>query len=414
MKNEHKLEIEINGKEWAKCLDDAFKKKVKATKIDGFRKGAIPQEIYIKKFGIESLYMDAVDLAAGSAYHKALKENSLIPVVEPAIDIKDITKDHVIFLFNVITRPEIVLTKYTKLGVKKEAIKVTPADIDAEIKTLADKFADIALKEDGKVEQGNTAVINFEGFVDGKLLEGGSGANYPLEIGSHTFIPGFEEGLIGMEINESKELNLTFPENYTPELKNKEVKFNVTVLEIKERVLPKMNKEFYEDLGFDDVKNETEFKSEIEKTLIARKEVEIEDKYIDDCLDAAIKNMKVEINPEILSDEVHRMIHQFEEQLKMQGLTIDQYLEFTHQKHDDLHSQMEPEATKRIKYRYLLETIAEKEKFTVTETEVDAEIEKLADQYGVTKEEFVKNFGGLEVVKYDIKMHKAIEFLKEN
>ncbi len=414
MKNVKTIEIEIKDSEWTKSLDEAFKKKVKNTKIDGFRKGAITKEIYLKKFGIESLYMDAVDAAAGLAYTKLLTDNKIIPVVEPKIDIKDINQERVIFSFTIITKPEVSLSKYTKLGVKKEAIKVTKEEITAEITKLADKFADIAIKENGQIVMGNTAVIDFEGFIDGKPLEGGSGANYPLEIGSHTFIPGFEEGLVGMKSGETKELDLKFPENYTPELKDKEVKFKVKVIEIKERILPALNETFYQDLGFDKVKTEAEFNTEIENSIKARKEAEAEDKYINDCLEAAAKNLKVEINEEIISDEVHRMIRQFEEQIKMQGLTIEQYLEFTHQEHQDLHKQMEPEATKRVKYRYLLEAIADKEKFIVTDEEANTEAENMALQYGMAKEEFLANFGGLETVKYDVRMHKAIEFLKEN
>ncbi len=414
MKNKHEIEIEIKGNDWAKALDEAFKIKVKNTKIDGFRKGSIPKAIYLKKFGIESLYMDAVDKAAAQAYTMALKENNMIPVVEPSIDIKEINENHVVFKFMIITKPEVKVTKYTALGVKKEKPTVSAEEIANEIKQMTNKFADIAVKEKGNVELGNTVVIDFEGFVDGKALEGGSGKDFPLEIGSNAFIPGFEEGLIGLTTGDTKELDLKFPENYTPELKNKAVNFKVTIKEIKERIIPELNKEFYLDLGFNDVTTEEQFKAEVKKLILERKEHESEDKYISDCLEAAAKNMKVEINEEIISEEVHRMIHQFEEQIKMQGLSIDQYLQFTNQKHEDLHQQMEPEALKRIKYRYLLEYIAEAEKFSITDAAANKEAEKMAEQYGMTKEDFLVEFGGLTTVKYDMKMHQAIEFLKKS
>lgn len=413
MKNVHDIEIEIKGKEWEQILDAAFQKRVKNTSIDGFRKGKCPKNVYLQKFGVESLYMDAVDVAAGKAYTEALKKNELVPVCEPKMDVKEIDKDHIKFVFTIITKPELKLGKYKDLGIKKGTVKVTKAEIEEETARLASRFAEIVVKEEGKVEEGNTAVIDFEGYVDGEKLEGGTGANYPLEIGSHTFIPGFEEGIVGMEVGETKTLNLKFPEEYTKELAGKEVKFDVTLREIKERVLPELNEEFYQDLGFDNVKTEKEFNDEVKKLIEARKEEENKNKYLDEVLEAAAKNMKGEINPEIIDDEVHRMIHQFEEQLRMQGLSVDQYLQFTGGSREDMHKQMEPEAEKRVKYRYLIEMVAEEEKIEISDKDAEAEAEKMSAEYGVEKEEFLKHFGGLEVVKYDLKMRKALEILGE-
>ena len=206
MKNVHDIEIEFKGKEWDSILDAAFKKKIKDVRIDGFRKGKCPKNVYLQKFGVESLYMDAVDVAAGQAYTKALRDEKLVPVCEPKMDVKEIDKDHVKFIFTIITRPEVKLGKYKDLDVKKDEVKVSKKEIDEEIAKLASRLADIVVKENGEVLEGNTAVIDFEGFVDGKPLEGGTGANYPLEIGSNTFIPGFEEGVVGMKVGEEKEL----------------------------------------------------------------------------------------------------------------------------------------------------------------------------------------------------------------
>ena len=413
MKNVHDIEIEIKGKDWDQILDAAFQKRIKDTTIDGFRKGKCPKNVYLQKFGVESLYMDAVDVAAGKAYTEALKKNELVPVCEPKMDVKEIDKDHIKFVFTIITKPELKLGKYKDLGIKKDAVKVTKAEIEEEVARLASRFAEIVVKEEGKVEEGNTAVIDFEGYVDGEKLDGGTGANYPLEIGSHTFIPGFEEGIVGMEIGETKTLNLKFPEEYTPELAGKEVKFDVTLREIKERVLPELNEEFYQDLGFEDVKTEKEFNDEVKKMIEARKEEEAKNKYLDDVLEAAAKNMKGEINEEIIDDEVHRMIHQFEEQLRMQGLSVEQYLQFTGGSHEDMHKQMEPEAEKRVKYRYLIEMVADAEKIEISDEDAEVEAEKMSSEYGVEKEEFLKHFGGLEVVKYDLRMRKALEILGE-
>lgn len=413
MKNVHEIKIEVKGKEWESALDAAFKKQVKDTKIDGFRKGAVPKDIYIKKMGIEKLYPDAVDIALNDVYSKVMEDNKLVPVCEPQIDIKELDEKHIKYEFKIITKPEMKLGKYKDLGIKKEAVKVSKKEIDEEVARLCSQFAEIVVKDKGEVLEGNTAVIDFEGFVDGEPLDGGTGANYPLEIGSHTFIPGFEEGIVGMKVGESKELNLTFPENYTKELANKEVLFKVTLREIKERVLPKLDKSFYEDLGYENIETEEEFNKEVKKAIEERKKVDIEDKYINDCLETASKNMKGDINKEIIDEEVHRMINQFAEQLKMQGLSMDQYMQFSGMKHEDLHKQMEPEAERRVRYRYLLEAIAEAEKIDINDKDASQEAEKMAENYGLTKEDFLAQFGGLEIVKYDMKMRKAIEILKE-
>ena len=413
MKNVHDIEFEIKDEEWTKILDATFKKKSKDIKVDGFRKGKCPKNIYLQKFGIESLYMDAIDVAAGDAYTKVIRENKLVPVCEPKMDVKEIDEKHVKFIFTIITKPDVKLGKYKDLGIKKEEVKVSEKEIDEEIARLASRFAEIVVKENGEVLEGNTAVIDFKGYVDGKELDGGTGANYPLEIGTHTFIPGFEEGLVGMKVGETKELNLKFPEDYTPELKGKDVKFDVTVREIKERVLPEMNKDFYADLGYEDIETEEAFRKEIKKALEDRKEEENKNKYLDEVLEAASKNMEVTINPEIVDDEIHRMINQFAQQLQMQGLSLDQYYQFTGSSHEDMHKQMEPEATKRVKYRYLIEEVAEAEKIELADADAEAEAEKMATQYGMEKAEFLAEFGGLDVVKYDMKMHKALELLSE-
>lgn len=414
MKNVKEITITIEGESWQKALDKSFKKRNKEVKIDGFRKGTAPKEVYIKNFGLESLFMDAVDFVMDEAYQKALEEARMAPVVEPKLDITEINENKVTFKFTIVSKPEVTLGEYKNLGLKKEKAKVSKEEIDAEVKRIRDQFAEIAPKEDGMVEVGDTAVIDFEGFVDGKSLDGGKGENYPLEIGSHTFIPGFEEGIVGMKVGDTKELKLKFPDDYVEDLKGKDVLFNVTLREIKQRIIPELNEEFYQDLGYDNIKTEEEFFSEVEKVLIDRKNAEIDDEFVEKCLDKASSNMKVEINPEIIDDEVHRMIHQFEEQLRMQGIKMEDYMAITGMTHEKLHEQMEPEATKRVKYRYLLEAIAEAEKIDFSEDEVQARAKEMAENYGITEEELLNAYGSLEVVKYDMKMHRAIEILKEN
>lgn len=413
MKNVHEIEIKLD-KEWTECLDKAFKKKNKETKIDGFRKGAAPKEVYLKKFGIESLYMDAVDDAIQVAYKKMLKENELIPVIEPTVDVTGISDSNVILKFTVITKPEVKLGKYKKLGVKKDKITVTKKEIDEEIKHLQEHMAEMIVKENGKIVEGDTAIIDFKGYVDGKELEGGSGENFPLEIGSHSFIPGFEEGLIGLEAGKKKTLNLKFPDNYVEDLKGKDVKFDVTVVEVKTRSLPEINEDFFADLGYDDVKTKEDLEKKVKEDITHRKEHANDDKFVDECLKAASENLEVEINKEIIDDEVHRMIDQYAQQLQMQGMNIDTYYQITGTTHEQLHEQMQPEAEKRVKYRYLIEAIAEKEKLDFTDEEVDERAKEIAEGYGVSVDELLKAYGSKEMIKYDLKMHKALEILKEN
>ena len=411
-KNVHEIEVTIDGKEWESILDKVFKKKVKDVKIDGFRKGSVPKDVFIKKMGIETLFMDAVDMAVEPAYKKVLDENKLVPVIEPKLDVKHIDKDKVTFMFTITEKPEIKLGAYTKLGIKKDAVKVTKKEIDEEIDSLRTRFAEIVVKKDGVVKATDTAVIDFKGYVDGKELDGGTGKNYPLEIGSNTFIPGFEDAVKGMKINEEKTIDLKFPDNYVPELAGKPVKFDVKVVEIKERVLPEIDKDLFEDLGFKDVKTKEEFEAKIKSQLEERKQAEVDEQYAEKCLDKAAENMKLDLDEEIIDDEVHRMMHNFEHQLSHQGLNLEQYYEFTKTTHEDLHKQMEPEAIKRVKYRYLLEEIIDKEKIEVSDKDAEKEAETMANNYGMKKDEFVASYGGIDFIKYDMKMRKAIDIVK--
>ena len=413
MKNVHEVEIKLEN-EWVSALDAVFKKKNKEVKIDGFRKGMASKEIYLKHFGIESLYADAIDACISVAYKKALDAEKLIPVIEPQVDVTGISDTNVIFKFTIITKPEVTLGDYKNLKVKKEEAKVTDEEVEHEIEHMRSHMADVVVKENGTVVEGDTAVISFTGVVDGKEVEGAKGENYPLEIGSHSFIPGFEEGVVGMKAGETKELNLKFPENYVEELKGKEVTFTVTVNEVKTRVLPEINKDFFEDLGYEDVKDEAGLKAKVKEELVHEKERHLEDEFMDKVLEAAAKNMKVEINPEIIEDEKERMIDDYRRELSMQGISLEQYLEFTKGNLETLKKNIEPQAVARIKTRYLLEGVVEKENLTVTDDEVKAEVKRLAEMYGTTEEEITTHIGDSEVIGYDLKMRKALDFLKEN
>ena len=413
-KNTEKITIEIKGEEWEKALDKSFKKNVKKAQVDGFRKGSVPKNIYIEKFGIESLYQDAYESVVDDAFKSAQDKTEVKAEIQPTVDIKKIDKDGIEFEFTFVGKPEVKLGKYKDLKVKKDKLEVTQEEIDHEIEHLREQFAEIRVKEDGIVEKGDTAVIDFKGTVDGEELEGGTGENYPLEIGTNTFIPGFEDGVLGMKDGEEKDLHLKFPDDYVKDLAGKEVIFHVTLHEIKSRILPDIDEDFFKDLGYDKVTNALELAKEVENTLKESKQKDIDDRFLEDVLKTASENMEVELPEEIIDDEVHRMMHQFESQLKMQGLTMDQYYQFTNTTHEYMHKEMEPEAIRRIKYRYLLEAVSEAEKIEVTDEEADKDATEMADNYGISKEELIEAFGGMEVLKYDSKMRKTLKFLQEN
>ncbi|MCH5166495.1 MAG: trigger factor [Erysipelotrichales bacterium] len=414
MKNVKEITVEVKGKDWESAIDKAFNKKKKDIKIDGFRKGSVTKEIFIKKVGIESLFMDAADIVIDAEYQKVIKDEKMEIVCEPNVSIEKIDKDGITIKFTLIGRPDVKLGKYKKLGVKKDKIEVKPEEIEHEIHHIMEHMAEIVVKEDGKVENGNTAVIDFEGVVDGKKLDGGTGANYPLEIGSKTFIPGFEEGVIGMKVGEKKVLKLKFPEDYTPELKGKDVEFTVTVREIKERVEPEMDKDFFEDLGIEGVDSKEKLETHVKHEIEHQKEHQVEDKYIDELLRKATDNMEVDINNEIIESEIDRMARQFEQELKMQGASLEQYLALVGTKMEDFRTTLKPQAIARLKTRYLLEEIIKVEKITSTKDEIKAKIKEESEHYGMSEEEFVNAIGGEEMIKYDVEMNKAIDILKEN
>ncbi len=408
--------IEVKGKDWEEALDKAFQKAVKNVKIDGFRKGKAPKEIFLKKYGKESLYLDAADIVLPDAYSKMLEEHKDEELVaQPDITLKSIDDKKVVFNFILTTRPEVKLGKYKGLKVKKEKVEATEDEINATIEQMRSRYAEVMPKENGTVEDGDTAIIDFEGFRNGKAFDGGKGENYSLKIGSHTFIPGFEEQLIGMKTGEEKEIEVTFPKDYhSEELKGKKATFKVKVNDVKTTVIPEIGKEFFEDLGMEGVDSLESLKEEIKTHILARKEVDSENKFIDALLDKVCEGLKVEIPEVMTEEEVSRILRQYEENLKMQGLTLQQFYQFTNSDEATLRDQMKEEANKRILARFALEEIAKAEKIEISDEEAEKEAEDLANKYQMKVEDFKTEFGGIEMVKYDMKMRKAIDVLKEN
>ena len=415
-KSEKEIEIIIEGKEWEEALDKAFKKANKNAKIDGFRPGKAPKDVFLKKYGKESLYMDAADTAADLAYQKLLTEYASDVkelVARPDIALTDINDEKVTFKFTLTMRPEVKLGKYKDLGVKKDEVKAEEAEIEDAIKHMRERYAEDVLKE-GAIADGDIAVIDFEGFVDGEAFEGGKSENYSLKIGSGTFIPGFEEGLIGLKSGDKKDVKVTFPEDYHAEdLKGKEATFKVTVHEVKEVKIPELDKDFFADLGMEGINTKEELEAQISENILAQKEMEAENKYMDDLLEAAAKDVKVEIPEAMINEELDRMVAQYADHLKMQGISIEQFYQFTNSDEQALKDQMRPEAIKRITYRLMLEEIAKAEKIEIDDKEAKEEAKNLAEKYQMKEDEFLSAFGGLDIVKYDMRMRKAMEILKK-
>ena len=412
MKNVVKLKVEKDS--WKKAQDDAFVKLNKKAKIDGFRPGKAPRSVFEKKYGKQDILYEAADKFINDKYREILSDDKLFPIVEPKVDVKKLDDDSLEVEFIIITEPKVKLGEYKNLGVKKKEAKVSKDEIEHELSHLLERYAEIAEK-DGEVENGNIAIIDFKGLKDGVAFDGGTAENYELEIGSNTFIPGFEEGIIGMKKGEEKDLNLTFPKDYaSEELRGQKVVFKVKVNEVKERIVPELNEEFFEDLAMPEVNNEEDLRKTLKEQIKAHKEYHLENEFIDELLEKASANMEIEIDEEIVDAEVHYMYEDFLQKLKMQGITEELYLKYANTTKEKIEERMKEEANKRVKYRYLLKEIIKKEKIKVSDKEAEKEIEDMAKHYNVDKEEVLKEIGNVEYLKNDMAMKKALDVLKEN
>ena len=413
-KNIHEINVTIEGKDWEEAVDKAFKEKQKTVKVDGFRKGKVPRSVFEKKFGVETLYYDAANIVLPKAYDKVMDDSKLEPIVQPSVEIKDITDKGIEFIFKIITKPEVTVKKYKGLKIKPEKVKVTEEEINHELGHLLERYTELVTKEKGKVEDGDVAIIDFEGFKDGVAFDGGKGENYSLEIGSNTFIPGFEDGVKGMKTGEEKDLELTFPEDYgAADLAGAKVVFKVKVNEIKQKQTRELDEDFFEDLGMEGIDTEEKLKEEIKNSIQAQKEMEAENKYVDTILEEVSKNVEVDIPEELVEEEIDRLMGCFEEQMKMQGISLDVYYQFTGSDEKALRSQMEKEAYKNVLYRFMLEEVGVLEKVEISLDEAEKEAEEIAKKYQMSKEDFLKEFGGIDLVQYDLKMRKTIDLLKE-
>ena len=409
MENIKEIKIKVEGKKWEEALEKAYKKASSNFQIDGFRKGKAPKSVFLKKYTQERLNFDAADICLDDAYSDMFKKAKDLEIVaQPEITLSNISEKGVEYLFTLTLKPEVKLGKYKGLGVKKDKVSVSKEEIEHEIEHLRSHYTENVVKESGNVESGDIAVIDFEGFKDGVAFAGGKGENYSLEIGSNTFIPGFEDQVIGMKVGEEKDINVTFPKDYHAEdLKGAKVVFKVKVNEIKVKRVPELDADFFQDLGMEGIDSKESLEKQVKENIKVRKDSEAENKYIDELLDAAGKNVKVEIPDVMIQEELNRMVKQYEE-----TLSLEQFYQFTNSDESKLRDQMKEEATKRITYRLMLEEIAKVENIEVSDSDAKKEAKDMASKYQMKEDEFLNAFGGLDMMKYDMKMRKAIEVLK--
>lgn len=409
------LEVKVEGKEWKDLVDASFNEVVKDVRIDGFRKGKVPKNVYEKKFGRSELIYEAANKVLQDKYRELVLDSNVDPLLEPKINVIKMDEDSFIANIVIITEPKAILGEYKGLKVKKGTAKVSKEEIQERIASLLQEYAEITVKDGGMVENGDIAIIDFEGFKDGVPFAGGKSENYSLTIGSHTFIPGFEEGIIGMKKGEEKELKLTFPADYaSPELKGKDVIFKVKVNEIKTRVVPEINEEFFADLGMDNIKTKEDLEKSIKEEILEEKNHQLEHKFEDDLLEAACGNMKIDLASELVDDEKEHMYEDLLKNLQMQGVNEEVYLKYTNSTKEDIISKMTEEATRRLKYRYLMKEIIKSENIKVSDEEVDKRIAELAKNYKMTEEEVRKEIGNMEYIRADLAFQKALDVLIEN
>ena len=411
--NEIKMEITIEAEKFENAIKKVYFKNAKYFNIPGFRKGKAPQNIVEKYYGKEIFYEDAFNEIAGEEYEKAIEESKLEVVGKPQIDIVTMEKGQdLVFTAVVATKPEVELGKYKGIEIEKIEYNVEESDIDNNLKQMQEKNARV-ISVETPVENGNIAVIDFEGFVDGKAFEGGKGENYSLEIGSGSFIPGFEDQVIGMKIDEEKDINVKFPDEYfSKDLAGKDATFKVKVHEIKKKELPELDDEFAKDVSeFDTLK---ELKDSIKERLVKENEQKAKYEKEDAVMKVVTEGMKVDIPTGMVEVEVDNMVKDMEQRMSYQGLKLEQYLKMLNKTEAEFRKDYEPQAIEAIKSRLALEAIIKSEKIEATEKDVKEKLEEMAKNYGKTAEELEKNDNIKEYIKQGIENEKAIEFLVEN
>ena len=412
-KNMVKLVIEASAEEFEAGLNAAYNKNKNKISVPGFRKGKAPRKMIEQLYGSQIFFEDAANEIIPDAYADAAKESGLDIVSQPKVSIEQLEAGKpFIFAAEVAVRPEVELGEYKCVEVTKADAEVTDADVEEELKKVQDQNSRTVSVEDRAVKDGDMTVIDFEGFIDGEAFEGGKGENYPLTIGSHSFIDTFEEQMIGMNIGEEKELNVTFPEDYHAEnLKGKPATFKVTVKEIKEKQLPELDDDFAQDVS--DFDTLAEYKDDLKKKIAERKESEAKAKKESEAIEKVVEAAKMDIPQAMIDTQVNRMLEDFAMRLQQQGLSVEQYFQYTGMTADKIMEEMKPEAVKRIKNSLVLEAVAKAENIEVSEEEFEAELQKMADMYKMEIEKIKEFMQDAEAkqMKDDIAIQKAVELI---
>ena len=400
--------------EFAKGLDQAFKRAVKRVNAPGFRKGKLPRAVFNKMYGEEALFQDAVDFVLPAAYTKAIDELEVSPLAMPDIDVKEISKEEGVKFEAVVTvKPNVELGEYKNLGLEKQSVEVTDADVEERLDSLLSRQAEWQIKE-GESKKGDIVVIDFKGFIGDEAFEGGEAKGYELELGSGSFIPGFEEQLEGKVAPVDTEVNVTFPENYqVADLAGKAARFEVTVHDVKEKVLPELTDEFVKEFSKEAASTVAEYKEKLKEEIKLEKENLAEKSYSDKVISTAVENAKVSVPEKLVEQEVNSMFEQFTGNLSRQGLSFDLYEQFTGKGEADLKAEMKSDAENKIKTSFVLGEIAEVEKVEVTDADIDAEVKELATMYNMT-EEGIKQRISVEDLRGELVIQKTVDFLKAN
>lgn len=412
-KSTGELVATVEGEDWKQAQKKAFNKIKKNINIPGFRKGQAPAALIKKQIPAQNILMDAVEAVANDVLSDGVEEHKLVLVDRPELRIDEINEEKVILKFICAVKPEVKLGDYKGLPIKKKATRVTQKDIDAEVERLQQRYADMVVKEEGNVESGDTAVIDFEGFKDGVAFDGGKAESYPLEIGSGAFIPGFEDQLIGMAKEETKDINVTFPEDYqVANLAGQPVVFKVTVHEIKTKVLPEANDELIKEAKIKDVETMEDYRAYVKKNLSERKDRENEENFTNELLEKVVANAEVEIPDAMIERETDEMVREITQRLSAQGFTLEQFAQVTGQDEEKIRAEVRQDAEKKVRVRLVLEAVAEAEQFEISDEEIDAELKAIADQYSMQIEQ-VRNLISHDAVSYDLRQRKALELIKE-
>ncbi len=409
-----KLSTKVEGKTWEEAKEKAFNKLSANLEIKGFRKGQAPKNIAKKHINENSLLMEACDLVLQEALTNGIKEHDLELLARPSVNVKSISVEAVELEFELVCKPEVELKEYKNLGYKVTNPRVNEEEIKKEIERKLDENASLVLKEDGAIENGDTAIIDFEGFKDGEAFEGGKASNHPLVIGSGSFIPGFEEQLLGLKTGAEKDLDLTFPEDYPAEnLKGAKVVFKVKVNEIKTKKIPTLDDEFVKDLELKDVNNVEDYKAYLKNEIRNRKKAEAENKATRELEDKLMEKNPIDLPNEIIDNEIDYMLYEQDSRMRQSGLSLEQYLQFTNSTIEKYRESLKETAIKRSSIRLLLEAIAKKEELVVSEEDLNKALEDMAKSYNLTADK-VRESIKLDDLKYGILLGKAMDFVKNN